>query len=81
MNGNKADAQIRVEQDVDLVLKNFKLIFLGEPQDETLIATDPQFKHNKANEGRSIPKKAYCSGKGSEKRVISSTTKFSFQSN
>ena len=37
MNKNKANAKIRVEQDVDLVLKNMKLNFLGQPQDEVLI--------------------------------------------
>ena len=40
MNGIKANARIRVEQDVDLVLKNLKLIILGQTFDEVLIMTD-----------------------------------------
>ena len=40
MNGIKADARIRVEQDVDLVLKNMKLKVLGQPQDEVIMMTD-----------------------------------------
>ena len=55
MNGIKANARIRVEQDVDLVLKNMKLNFLGQPYDEVLMITDPRYK-NKANEDRIIPK-------------------------
>ena len=40
INGIKANARIRVEQDVDLVLKNMKLKILGQPYDEVLIITD-----------------------------------------
>ena len=40
MNGIKANARIRVEQDVDLVLKNMKLKILGQPNDQMLIMTD-----------------------------------------
>ena len=40
MNGIKANARIRVEQDVDLVLKNMKLKILGQPYDEVLMITD-----------------------------------------
>ena len=50
MNGIKENAQIRVEQDVDLVLKSMKLKILGEPHDEVLILTDSRYKHYKANE-------------------------------
>ena len=52
MNGIKANARIRVEQDVDLVLKNMKLKILGQPFDEVLIMTDSGYKHYKANEDR-----------------------------
>ena len=31
MNGNEANARLRVEQDVDLVLKNMKLKIIGQP--------------------------------------------------
>ena len=36
MNGIKANARLRVEQDVDFVLKNMKLKILGQPYDEVL---------------------------------------------
>ena len=56
MNGIKATARIRVEQEVDLVLKNLKLKILGQPFDEVLIMTDSRYKHYKANEDRIILK-------------------------
>ena len=56
MNGIKANARIRVEQDVDLVLKNMKLKILGQPYDEVLITTDSRYKYYKANEDRIILK-------------------------
>ena len=40
INGIKASARIRVEQDADLVLKNLKLKILGQPDDDVLLATD-----------------------------------------
>ena len=39
VNGIKANARIRVEQDVNLELKNMKLKLLGQPYDEVLIMT------------------------------------------
>ena len=56
INGSKASARIRVEQDADLVLKNLKLKILGQPHDDVLLATDRRFKHYKANEDRIILK-------------------------
>ena len=56
MNGIKANARIRVEQDVDLVLKNIKFKILGQPYDEVLIMTDSRYKNNKATEDRIILK-------------------------
>ena len=56
MNGNKANARIRVEQDVDLVLKNMNLKILGQPYDEVLLTTDSRYKNCKANEDRIILK-------------------------
>ena len=50
INGSKANARIRVEQDVDFVLKNMKLKILGQPYDEVLIMTDSRYKNYKANE-------------------------------
>ena len=50
INGIKANARIRVEQYVDLVLKNMKLKILGQPYDEVLILTDSRYKNYKANE-------------------------------
>ena len=54
INGIKASARIRVEQNADLVLKNLKLKILGQPHDDVLLATDRRFKHYKANEDRFI---------------------------
>ena len=54
MNGIKTNAGLRVEQDVDLVLKNMKLKILGQPNDEVLMMTDSRYKNHKANEDRII---------------------------
>ena len=56
IHGIKANARIRVEQDVDLALKNLKLKILGQPYDEVLLTKDKRFKHYKANEDRIIIK-------------------------
>ena len=56
MNEIKANAGIRVEQDVDFVLKNMKLKMLGQPHDEVLMMTDSRYENYKANEDRIIPK-------------------------
>ena len=56
MNGIKANARIRVEHDVDLVLKNMKSKFLGQPHDEVLMMADSRYKNYKANEDRIILK-------------------------
>ena len=40
MNGIQANARIRVEQLVDLVLKNSRLKVLGQPHDEVFLMTD-----------------------------------------
>ena len=56
MKGIKANARLRVEQDVDVVLKNMKLKILGQPYDEVLIMTDSRYKKYKANEDRIILK-------------------------
>ena len=56
IQGIKANARIRVEQDVDLALKNLKLKLLGQPYDEVLLTTDKRFKHYKVNEDRIILK-------------------------
>ena len=63
MNGIKANARIRVEQDVDLVLKNIKLKFLGPPYDEVLMITDSRYKKYKANEDLIIFKDGLLSRK------------------
>ena len=55
INGIKASARLRVEQDADLILKNLKLKKLGQPLDNVLLSTD-RFKHDKANEDRIILK-------------------------
>ena len=56
INGIKASARIRVEQDFDVVLKNLKLKIIGQPHDDVLLATDRRYKHYKANEDRIILK-------------------------
>ena len=56
MNGIKANARIRVEQDVDLMLMNLKLKILGQPYDEVLMITDSRYKNYKANEDRIVLK-------------------------
>ena len=56
INGIKASARIRVEQDADLVLKNLKLKVLGQPHGDVLLGTDRRYKHYKANEDRIIVK-------------------------
>ena len=48
----KANARIRVEQDVDLVLKNMKPKKLGPEHDDVFIMTNSRYKHYKANEDR-----------------------------
>ena len=50
----KANARIRVEQDVDLVWKNMELKFLGQPHDEVLLTSDRKYKLYKTNEDRII---------------------------
>ena len=52
MKGIKANARIRVEQDVDPVLKNMKLKILGQPHDEVLLMTDSRYINYKTNEDR-----------------------------
>ena len=54
MNGIKANARIRVEQDVDLVLKNMKLKILGQPHDEVLLLRDSRCENYKQIEDRKI---------------------------
>ena len=54
VNGIKANARIRVDQDVDLALKNMILKFLGQPHDEVLVMTDSRYKNYKANEDRVV---------------------------
>ena len=56
INGIKASARIRVEQDADLLLKNLTVKILGQPHDDVLLGTDRRFKHYKANEDRIILK-------------------------
>ena len=56
INEIEVSACIRVEKDVDLVLKNLKLKKLGQPHDEVLLTSDSRFEHYKANEDRIILK-------------------------
>ena len=72
INENKANAQIPVEQDADLVLKNLKLKILGQPYDNGLLTTDRRFKRYKSNEELIILKdglllRKHCGETGSVK--------------
>ena len=53
---DKANARLRVKQDVDLVLKNMKLNNLGQPHEQKLMMTNSRYKHYKANEDHINPK-------------------------
>ena len=55
-NGIKANARIRVKEDVDLVLKNMKLKIVGQPHYEVIMTTYLRFWHDKENEDRIILK-------------------------
>ena len=50
MNGIKANARIRIKQDVAVVLKNLKLKILGQPHDEIILMIDSRYKNYNANE-------------------------------
>ena len=63
INGTKANARIRVEQDVDLVLKDMKLKIVGQPYIEVSIMTDSRYKNYKANEDCIILKDGLLSRK------------------
>ena len=72
INGIKASARIREEQDANLVLKNLKLKILGQPHDNVLLSTDRRFIHYKANGDCIILKdgllfRKYCGEIGSVK--------------
>ena len=49
INGIKANARIRIEQDADPVLNNLRLKIFGQPHDNVLLTTDGRFKHYRAN--------------------------------
>ena len=52
MKGTQANARIRAEQDVNLVLKSLKLKISGQPHDEVLLTSEKQYKRYKTNEDR-----------------------------
>ena len=52
MNGMRANARIRVEQDVDVVLKSMKMKVLGQPNYKKLMVTESRYQNYKANEDR-----------------------------
>ena len=56
LHGIKANAQLRVKQDADLVLKDLKLRILGQPHDDVILTMDRRYKHYKTNEDRIILK-------------------------
>ena len=80
INGIKASARIGVEQDADLVLKNFKLKILGQPYDDVLLATNRQYNTTKQLRiALSSRMDSYC-GNTTEKLVALNTTKTSYRS-
>ena len=56
MNGTKAKARIRIEQDVDKVLKKMKMKIEGQPHNKVQITRDSRYKHYEANEDHIILK-------------------------
>ena len=81
MNLIKANARIRVEQYVDVVLKNMKLTILGQPYDEVLMKTDSRYKNYKAKEDRIILKGGLLFSKHFGETCSVNTTKFSCPNN
>ena len=79
INGSKASARKRVEQDSDLVLKNPKLKILGQPHDDVLLATDDLNTTKQMRIALSSKMDSY-SGNTTEKQLASNTTKFSYRS-
>ena len=80
INGIKAIARIRVEQNADIVLKNLKLKIFGQLHDDEPMTTERRFKHYKANKDRITLKDGLFSGNTTEKLVASKTPKISYQS-
>ena len=58
MNGIKVKARMRVEREVDLVLKNLLLKLFGQTHDEVLLTTDSRFKHYNSKDDRITVKDA-----------------------
>ena len=52
----KTNARVRLEQNVDLLLKYSKLNLIRKPRNEVLLTIERQFKHQKANEDRIVLK-------------------------
>ena len=52
----KANARVRVKQDVDKVFQILELKILGQPHGEVLLTTERLFKHYEANESRILLK-------------------------
>ena len=77
MKGFEANVRIRVEQDVNLLLKNTKLKFLGQTHGQVLIVTNSRYKNHKANKDRIILKDGSLFRKILEKQGVSITTNFS----
>ena len=80
MNRIKANAPLRVKQNVNLALRKMKPKILGQPFDEMLIMTDSRYKSYKAIEDRIILQYGLVFTKILQKQVASNTTKFSTQS-
>ena len=67
--GIEANERMRVEQNVDLVLKKSKLKLQGHLLDEVLLTTDRRYKHYKANEDGIILREGLIFQKNLEETV------------
>ena len=81
MDGIKANERIRVEQDIDFVLKNMKLKILSQPHDAVLMVTDSRYKNYKTTKDSIIFKDGLLFRENCGEKGVSNTTKFSTQSN
>ena len=80
INGIKASARIRVEQDADLVLKNLKLKILGQPHDDVLLSTEDDLSTTKRMRIALSSIMDSFSGNTTEKLVESNVINFSYRS-
>ena len=69
VKGIEANARIRVEKDVDEVLKNLKLKIFDQTHDDVPLTSDSRFKYYKVNKDRIIMKDGVLFRKNYEKNL------------